>query len=234
LNDAQLIRFVRTPEGGVVADLAAKLPGRGVWVRAQAEAVAAAVKRNAFARGLKAQVKPPADLVEQIAVGLRRRALEQLGLGRKAGALALGMDQVLAALKAPRPPRLLIEAADGASDGRQKLFAVLKARSAPADIVGCFSAAELGMALGRDHVVHLTWLHDRMAQRWAAEIGRLSGFCALTPELWLPDLPRPADLIGSAVGGVPAPTTSEAIAEGVDATLNQDDAEPAGDDAGEL
>lgn len=228
---------MRGPDGVVVADLAAKLPGRGVWVKADAAALALAVKRNAFARGLKADAKPPADLAEQIAAGLRRRVLEQLGLGRKAGALALGMDQVQSALKGRAAPTMLIEASDGAADGRAKVLAIAKARDLAVDVIGCFTAAELGMALGRDHVVHAAWLHDRMAQRWAVELGKLSGFCALAPDAWLPDLPQRADLwrlsLRPAAEGVPAPGPAVADAAAGAPDLKVAAADPNGSDGGE-
>src|SRR5689334_22217320 len=62
----ELIRFVAAPDGTVVPDIRRRLPGRGVWVTASRAAVEQAVKRNAFARGLKAQVSAPADLPGQV------------------------------------------------------------------------------------------------------------------------------------------------------------------------
>ena len=38
-----MIRFVRGPDGRVVPDLRARLPGRGAWVSARRDAVATAV-----------------------------------------------------------------------------------------------------------------------------------------------------------------------------------------------
>ena len=73
----ELIRFVADPDGEIVPDLKRKLPGRGVWVTAASELVSEAVKRQAFARGLKAAVSAPADLavrVERLA-GTRRAAV---------------------------------------------------------------------------------------------------------------------------------------------------------------
>ena len=58
-----LIRFVASPEGVVTPDIRRKLPGRGVWVMATENAVADAVKKKAFARGLKSPVKAPDDLI---------------------------------------------------------------------------------------------------------------------------------------------------------------------------
>ena len=41
---AGLIRFVVGPEGQVVPDLSGKLPGRGIWVTADRDLIAKAVK----------------------------------------------------------------------------------------------------------------------------------------------------------------------------------------------
>src|SRR4051812_41500294 len=61
----ELIRFVVSPQGEVVADLKRKLPGRGLWVSASRRTVAEAVRHNQFSKGLKRDIRPatppPAD-----------------------------------------------------------------------------------------------------------------------------------------------------------------------------
>ncbi len=183
-GEEKLVRFALAPDGVVVPDAGAKLPGRGAWVCAQRALVDQAVKRNAFSRAFKEAAKAPSDLADQVEAALARRCLDMLGLGKRAGALTLGFDKVEASIR-DRPPFGLIEAADGAADGREKLSRLafgLWNQAAP--VVGCFTAEELGMALGRDRVVHAAWLQERMARLWAAETGRLSGFRDLAPESW--------------------------------------------------
>ena len=53
----ELIRFVVAPTGEVVADLKRKLPGRGLWVTASRQAVAEAVRRHHFSRGVKRDLR---------------------------------------------------------------------------------------------------------------------------------------------------------------------------------
>jgi predicted RNA-binding protein YlxR (DUF448 family) len=182
--EAELVRFVAGPEGVLVPDVAAKLPGRGVWVSAQRAAVEQAVKRNAFAKSLKGPVRAPADLADQTETLLARRCLDLLGMARRAGALAMGAELVESAIRS-RPPLLLIEASDGAADGRERLLRLAFGlhRSEP-PLCGCFTAAELGMALGRDRVIHACLLNERMAQAWSADLSRLSGFRAIVPSSW--------------------------------------------------
>lgn len=183
-EESGLVRFALAPDGLVVPDVGAKLPGRGVWVSAQRASVDQAAKRNAFSRGFKTAARTPADLGDQVEAALAKRCLDLLGLGKRAGALALGFDQVEAAIRKAAPLGL-IEAADGAADGREKLARLAFGLwGAAAPVVGCFTAAELGMALGRDRVVHAAWLQERMARLWAVEANRLSGFRDLAPESW--------------------------------------------------
>jgi uncharacterized protein len=184
--EERLVRFAAGPDGVVTPDVAAKLPGRGVWVSADRAAVEKAVKRNAFARGLKAGVRPPPDLADAVEALLARRCLDLLGLAQKAGAIAVGTVQAEDAIRRA-PPSWLIEAADGAADGREKLVRlVFGLWGEEPRVTGCFSARELGVALGRDPVVHAVLLQASMAQRWTVEIGRLSGFRAIVPRSWPP------------------------------------------------
>lgn len=186
LPESLLVRFVRGPDGALVPDVAAKLPGRGVWVRADRASVDLAVKKNGFARGLKGAIKPPSDLADQTQALLERRCLEFLGLAKRAGALALGVAQAEGAIR-KRQPYGLIEASDGADDGRlklQRLIFGLWGMEVP--MTGAFTSTEMGLALGRDHVVHAVVLTESMAHRWSIEIARLAGFRAIIPASWPP------------------------------------------------
>lgn len=184
--ESELVRFAASPDGVVVPDVAAKLPGRGVWVRAMRAAVDRAVARGAFARGLKTAVKAPDDLADRVEALLARRCLDLLGLARRGGGLAVGAVQAEEAIRRA-PPLWMIEASDGASDSRGKLIRLAFGLwGVEPRVAGCFTAAELGVALGGDPVVHAVLLHESMAQRWTVEVGRLSGFRAIRPASWPP------------------------------------------------
>ena len=62
LPEAALIRFALAPDGVVTPDVAAKLPGRGVWVRADRASLEMATRKGGFARGFKEKVKVPEGL----------------------------------------------------------------------------------------------------------------------------------------------------------------------------
>jgi predicted RNA-binding protein YlxR (DUF448 family) len=204
---SEMIRFVVAPQGEVVADLAARLPGRGAWVVASREGLETAVKKGAFARAFKSQVKVSADLASEVELLLVKRILDQLGLAKRAGDLILGFEKVREAIKAARPG-CVIEASDGAQDGRGNVLALLLAAHGPdrnsaprpqqdervenqalPPVIGCFSADELGMALGRERVIHACLKRGRFAQSWIGELARLSGF----RRVWLPLDGRPGE-----------------------------------------
>jgi hypothetical protein len=183
MDEDRLIRFVAGPDGVVVPDLARKLPGRGLWVEAQRGQVEIAVRKNAFARAAKAQVKAPADLADQVERLLKKRILDGLGLAKRAGELISGFDRVSEAI-AKGKVAWMIEAADGRPDGRRKLTAKAAHAASPPRLIGAFSADELGLALGLDNVIHLAFLAGRGADRWTRDVERLSGFRPLLPESW--------------------------------------------------
>ena len=183
MDEARLIRFVAGPDASVVPDLARKLPGRGLWVAAERAAVETAARKGLFSRAAKAKLAAAPDLAEQVEMLLKRRLLSGLGLARRAGDLTSGFEKVSAAIAAGRAA-WLIEASDGAADGRRKLLALARKQSRPPGLVGVFSATELGLALGLENVIHTAFLAGRAADRWAQDVHRLSGFCPLLPESW--------------------------------------------------
>jgi predicted RNA-binding protein YlxR (DUF448 family) len=183
MDEARLIRFVAGPDGVVVPDLARKLPGRGLWVAATRASVEAAAKKGLFARAAKAKVTAPAGLADQVEMLLKRRLLAGLGLAKRAGDLTSGFEKVASAITGGKAA-WLIEASDGAADGRRKLWDKTRKLPKPTPVFGVFSAEELGLALGGENVIHTAFLAGRAANRWAQDAYRLSGFCPLLPESW--------------------------------------------------
>jgi predicted RNA-binding protein YlxR (DUF448 family) len=185
-DEEGLIRFVAGPDGTVVPDLGRKLPGRGLWVAAERAAVNAAVKKGLFARAAKAKLAAPAALADQVETLLTARLLAGLGLARKAGDLVLGFEKVMTAVSGGRVA-IMIEASDGAADGRRKLAAVAARQSPPPLLVGLFASSDLGLALGEENVIHSAFLAGRGADRWTSDVRRLAGFRPLLPEGWRED-----------------------------------------------
>ena len=121
MEEARLIRFVAGPDGGVVPDLARKLPGRGMWVAADRDAVMQAAKKGLFARSAKAPIRAPADLADEVARLLRARLLAALGLARRAGDLTSGFEKVSSAIASGKMSRQPLTKKAGASMAPQSI-----------------------------------------------------------------------------------------------------------------
>jgi predicted RNA-binding protein YlxR (DUF448 family)/ribosomal protein L30E len=176
MPDSRLVRFVAAPDGQVVPDVAAKLPGRGLWVTATRKAVTQAVEKKLFARAAKANVTADAGLADRTEKALAGRMLGDLGIARRSGALVMGFDNVLRALDSAKPPALMIEAYDGSKDGKRKLYNAAHARGMKPKVLECLTSAELGLALGRENVIHAAVQPGGLAERLTFDAERLQGF----------------------------------------------------------
>jgi hypothetical protein len=167
-----MVRFVLDPDGHVVPDLEGRLPGRGMWLSANADVLERAVKREAFARAARRTVHVPPDLRARIEDGLTRRVRDLVGFARRGGQAVCGREAVLERLRTGRVG-LLVEAADGSLAERAKLVG---GRGVP--VVAPLSADALGAVFGRDHAAHVALAPGRLADAVAAEAKRLAGFGA--------------------------------------------------------
>lgn len=178
LPERELIRFVPDPEGSIVPDLKAALPGRGVWLRLDRECVAQAARRGAFARSLKRQVKVSPDLPDQVARLLRRTALGRLGLARKAGEVVAGFAKVEAAV-AGGGVAALLTAREAAANGIEKMAAAVRRQYGERPgfpWVRAFTEAELGLAIGRANVIHAAVLQGPAGRNFVDAVTRLQRY----------------------------------------------------------
>jgi len=175
----EMIRFVVGPDGSPVPDLKRRLPGRGIWITASRQALAAAVARRAFARGFKRDVRAAADLVATTERLLEQAALDALAMSHKAGTVASGFAKVDAALERENVIGL-INAAEASPDGTRKLIASLRRRedAAGVAVVGTFTSAQLDLALGRSNVIHAALLAGPESETFLARAARLDRFRA--------------------------------------------------------
>jgi predicted RNA-binding protein YlxR (DUF448 family) len=159
----ELIRFVVSPSGEVVADLKRKLPGRGLWISASHAAVAEAVRRHQFSRGFKRDVRAAPALADETGHLLVRSAIDALAMVAKAHQAVSGFAKVEEALVRRRAIALL-HASDGAADGIRKLDAIVKktasdsGESPEIPVIDALTSAELDLALGRSNVIHAALL----------------------------------------------------------------------------
>lgn len=182
---ARMIRFVRAPDGSVIPDLTARLPGRGVWLHSDREVIAsAATPKGGFSRGFKDAVQVDQSLVEQVERQLVERCQSTLGLAKRSGGIILGYDQVRSEVQ-KRKPGWLIEASDGALDGRRRVVGLAVAMYDRVRVASALTSEELGMAFGRDHVVHALLKTGRFTDVWTGDYRRLYEFRQMTKAVWV-------------------------------------------------
>jgi len=166
---AGLIRFVLSPDGLVIPDLAQKLPGRGMWVTADRALIAKAADKGLFSRAAKAPAKALDGLADLVEAGQARRVVELISLARKAGLCVAGFEKVKGWL-ADGKAKVLFQASDGSDRGKGKLWTPEGGRW-----FGCLTASELGMAFGRDYVIHGALCAGGLSRRVVEEAAKLTG-----------------------------------------------------------
>ena len=164
-----LIRFVLDPDGVVVPDLLGKLPGRGVYVAADRAALETTVKKGLFSRGFKQPAKAALELIDQIDAMLIRRVTDLISLARKSGDAIAGYEKVKDWLMR-ETAHVLIQASDGSKRGKSKLSTPYKGV-----FIGFLTADELGMAFGRQTVIHAALASGGLTPRVVEEAQRLQG-----------------------------------------------------------
>ena len=124
----ELIRFVVSPSGEVVADLKRKLPGRGLWVSAsRQDALRKRCGVTNSAKGFKRQVRAAPTLADDTEALLVRSCIEALAMAAKAGQVVSGFTKVEDALPAAAQAAGADPCSDGAADGIRKLDAIAAA-----------------------------------------------------------------------------------------------------------
>jgi uncharacterized protein len=172
-----LIRFVVAPDGTVVPDLRRKLPGRGVWVTADAEHVARAEKKGLLSRAFEGGAIVEPGLVSRVDRLLLTAAASALSMARKAGEVVAGFAKVEAAL-AREPVVALIHAAEAGADGVAKLDSAARRRFGEGNlpIIRGLTMADLDLAFGGTNVIHAALLAGPASTNLLARIRDLDRF----------------------------------------------------------
>jgi len=166
---SHLLRFVVGPDGQVVPDLAEKLPGRGLWVSAEREALEEAISQDAFSKAARQKLQIPdgfSDIVEQ---NLADRVVNLISLARKAGQAVCGFEKVKSWLADGRA-RILLQASDGSERGKGKLWTPEGGRW-----FGHLTSSEMGLAFGRESVIHGALATGGLAARIVQDAEKLQG-----------------------------------------------------------
>ncbi|OYV34427.1 MAG: hypothetical protein B7Z80_21240 [Rhodospirillales bacterium 20-64-7] len=179
LPKERMIRFVVGPDRQLVPDLAARLPGRGMWLSASGDVLhfggtddtAFRNLTRAFARAARGSVTVSPDLPVLLQAALARRIGEFLGLARRAGQAVAGYEKARDMLQAGRA-RLLIQASDGSPAERARFRSGL---GTELEIIDPLPREALGRVFGRDYLVHVAVAPGKLADSLVQEAGRLAG-----------------------------------------------------------
>jgi len=147
-----------------------KLPGRGIWISAERGILETAIKKRLFARAAKTAAAIPEDLVPEVERQLVRRVVDLVSMSRKTGAAVAGFEKVKGWLSDGRA-KVLLQASDGSERGKGKLWTPEGGR-----FFGMLTASELGLAFGRESVIHGALSAGGLTLRVVEEATRLAGF----------------------------------------------------------
>ena len=148
-DKAQLIRFVRSPVGEILADLRGRLPGRGTYLCNSRACIETAVSRKQFDRTFRqpCQAVLPDQLVESVVQELLAHMASLLGMARKSAKFVSGGNAVQDALTRKKPLAVVILARDISPQIGDKVRR--KAEYQKIVTINLFDKMELGRILGR-------------------------------------------------------------------------------------
>lgn len=146
---SELLRFVLDPEGRVVPDIVAKLPGRGAYTCPDPVCVRAAIARKQFARAFRGEgsVAPADTLIAEIRARLEERISSYVALANKAGKVVSGSDTVMERLRRDDRLGLVILTEDISADIGEKVTSLAERYQVP-----CFRLLDkdrVGALLGK-------------------------------------------------------------------------------------
>ena len=169
LSKSKLIRFVLGPDSVIYPDPENKLPGRGIWVKADRSAILKAEKGRLFSRAAKQSADCLENLAEQVEKLIANRIIQLIGLSRKSGQCICGYEKVKDWLKKDIA-KVLIQSSDGSYREKSRL-------RTPNDgnYIGWLSSKELGKAFGRENITHCALASGGLTQRIVEDAQRLKG-----------------------------------------------------------
>ncbi|MDZ7905077.1 MAG: RNA-binding protein [Cypionkella sp.] len=168
---AGLIRFCLGPDGMVVPDILARLPGRGFYVSADRAMIDKAAAKGLFSALRARAVKDP-RCAGRFGRGIAAAPCDRIdqfgaqGIGRA----VMGYEKVKEWLASGKA-YILIQAADGSDRGKTKL----RAPEGEGRFIGLLSAQELGLAFGRERAIHAALAAGGLTKRVVEDAARLSG-----------------------------------------------------------
>ena len=172
-DKAELVRFVVGPDVTIVPDISGKLPGRGIYVSPDRSVIEKAVAKGLFNRAAKTKVSVASDLADIVTDLIRTRLIQSLSLARKAGQAIAGFEKVKTLLVSGEAVALF-----QASDGSAGMKTKLRPPMGPDSHAECLTAHELGVAFGRETVIHAALTRGGLADLCLLDARRLRSLSA--------------------------------------------------------
>lgn len=171
LSTTLMLRFVVSPDGVIFPDVSKKLPGRGIWVLNDRAGLASTIDRKLFSKAAKMQVTVPDDLANMVDKMLVKKVIDTISMCRKGGRAVCGFDNTKAALVSGKAS-VLIQANDGSTGQKAKL----RPPEGEDTSISCLNAYELGLAFGREHVIHAALARGGLMKSALLHARRLSTY----------------------------------------------------------
>ncbi|MGF1509254.1 MAG: DUF448 domain-containing protein [Myxococcota bacterium] len=169
---SSLLRLALDPSGRPFVDVMAKAPGRGVYVSPDREVLRAALTPKGLHRLFqrKSVMAPnPESVLDETASRLRERVLDHLALARRAGCLAVGVEECIERL-ARCPSSLVVLAEDVSERSAGRIAAAVGKAGSDAGLLRFGRKAEIGARIGCGEVgavaVAPSVFHDRLRIDW--------------------------------------------------------------------
>lgn len=164
-----LIRFVVSPDGVLVADLTGKLPGRGLYVSCSQLMVAEALSKRLFNKAAGQPITVPENFMPNLVAQMGKRTADALSMARKAGQAITGYEKVLDAIRTGEAAAL-VHATDASPDQVRKL------RDAELPTFRDMPREVLSQVLGRENAVHVAVLKGPAAAHFIEQARRFALF----------------------------------------------------------
>ncbi|NOY53840.1 MAG: DUF448 domain-containing protein [Deltaproteobacteria bacterium] len=167
-----LIRIVQSPDGRLVPDLKAKLPGRGVYLCSRPSCLQKAVRKNLLSRALRSPVPASelAGLEEKICGVLENKIRSFLSVLRKGNRIVAGRESIQKRIHQGEVYLLIL------AEESSKKRAGYERKNIPLRIF--FSRERLGRAVGKAPQPVLGVLDERASLELIRWIDWVDGFCA--------------------------------------------------------
>ena len=164
-----MFKFVLSPEGNIIPDLNEKLPGNNFWISSKREIMIEAQKKETFKNFFKIENKKNKNILNDLIFLLKKRIIQRVSLARKSSYAICGYQKIKSALSQNKIG-LLIQALDGSKKEKNRLRGNFNKKFQ----IECLKSSEIGVAFGRDYIVHAGILTKGYNEKFKNDVQKLN------------------------------------------------------------